>query len=63
MRMDGFTEISREDAVGVVGGRVMMRDGAIRHSDRIELGLRHDTMEGERIGVPLWDSPTELSLG
>ena len=41
----------------------MMRDGAIRHSDGIELGLRHDTMERERIGVPLWDSPTELSLG
>jgi hypothetical protein len=59
----GLHNISRADAVGVVGGRVMMRDGAIRHSGGIELGLRHDTMEGERISVPLWDSPTELSLG
>ncbi len=51
----GLHYISHEDAVGVVvvGGRVKMRDGAIRLSNRIEIGLRNVTGEEVRMGVPL----------
>ena len=41
----GFLYISREDAVGVVGVRVIMRDGEIRLSNGIEIGLRNITRE------------------
>ena len=41
----GFLYISREDAVGVVGVRVNTRDGKIRLSNGIELGLRNVTRE------------------
>jgi hypothetical protein len=51
----GLHYISCEDAVGVVvvGGRVKMRDGAIRLSNGIEIGLRNVTGEEVRTGVPL----------
>ncbi len=41
----GFLYISCEDAVGVVGVRVNRRDGEIRLSNGIELGLRNVTRE------------------
>ena len=59
----GLHNISRADAVGVVGGRVMMRDGAIRLSDGIELVLRHGTREVVRTGVPMGLSNGVIEIG
>ena len=49
--------------VVVVGGRVKMRDGAIRLSNGIELGLRNVTGEGVRTGVLLGLSEGAIEIG
>ena len=49
--------------VVVVGGRVKMRDGAIRLSNGFELGLRNVTGEGVRTGVLLGLSEGIIEIG
>ncbi len=64
-KIAGLHYISREDAVGVVvvGGRVKMRDGAIRLSNGIELGLKKVTGEGARKGVLVGLSEGAIEIG